>query len=50
MATRISVCSCKHKFQDKRHGKNKRVFNLTDKDKTWRCTVCENIKDNYKYK
>ena len=34
----IKKCKCKHEYQDKRYGKQKRIFNETDKG--WRCTVC----------
>lgn len=39
--TKIKTCYCKSDYQDKRYGKNKRVFNGSDKypDK-WVCTVC----------
>ena len=36
----IMKCSCKHKQQDKLHGKGNRVFNKTMKLNTYRCTVC----------
>ena len=39
----IKDCTCKHKYQDARYGKNKRVHNETEK-KTQRCTVCEKEK------
>lgn len=38
--TRISSCTCKNEFQDKRYGKNNRVFNETAKENLYRCTVC----------
>ena len=48
MTTRIIKCSkCKiHKFQDKRYGLKMRVHNWAVKAKKWRCTVCEDEKDN----
>ena len=38
----ILKCVCYHKAQDKLHGKQMRVFNLTKKggENTYRCTVC----------
>ena len=33
------LCTCKHPFQDKRHGKGKRIHNETAKS-GYRCTVC----------
>jgi hypothetical protein len=46
----IKRCTCKHEYQDKKHGKGKRVHNplrskspggkLTD----WRCTVCGTVR------
>lgn len=42
----IKSCTCKHKYQDKKHGKGKRVFNKTgDKNPdTYRCSVCGKVK------
>jgi hypothetical protein len=44
----IKQCRCKHKSQDKIHGKNKRVSNPTKKipgqPQKYRCTVCGEIK------
>ncbi len=41
MATIIKRCSCKSKFQDKRYGKGKRLFNETSNNAySCRCTVC----------
>lgn len=37
--TKIVTCSCVHEFQDKKHGKQRRVANAT-KGKKFRCTVC----------
>lgn len=38
------TCDCKHEWQEKRYGKNKRLHNPTSKKKgediVWRCTVC----------
>jgi len=40
----IMTCNCKHPFQDRRYGTNKRVFNHTTKgggnSNAYRCTVC----------
>ncbi len=38
---------CKHEFQDKRYGKNKRVFNKQRdaNPQTWKCTICGNVKN-----
>ena len=41
----IKKCTCKHKEQDKLHGRMRRVFNKIDEKKNrfghkWRCTVC----------
>ena len=33
-------CTCYSPFQDKRYGPHKRLHNLKNKDKGWRCTVC----------
>jgi hypothetical protein len=43
--TKIMQCTCTHDSQDKLHGANNRVFNMTEKGKVadmrvWRCTVC----------
>lgn len=41
--TIIQACVCKHEFQDKTYGPQKRVMNQlgkTKKDK-FRCTVCD---------
>jgi plasmid rolling circle replication initiator protein Rep len=35
----IAKCTCVHEYQDKLHGKNNRVCNVTFK-KNLRCTVC----------
>lgn len=50
---RVSIRWCPgckpHKFQDEKHGKNKRVHNATGRAggriEGWRCTVCENVKN-----
>jgi len=34
----INHCTCEHDYQDKKYGKNKRVWNPTMKGA--RCTVC----------
>jgi len=36
--TVILSCACQHEYQDKKYGKEKRVFNITLKGA--RCTVC----------
>jgi len=40
----IKRCTCEHEYQNKRHGKGKRVMNETRKSNTnniiYRCTVC----------
>jgi len=41
----IKKCTCKNEYQDKKHGKNNRVFNATGKKNkqaktAYRCTVC----------
>jgi len=39
----IKVCDCKSEYQDKKYGKNKRVFNKMNSTSTtvkYRCTVC----------
>ena len=36
--SKITTCTCKHEFQDKKYGENKRVMNKTGKG--YRCTVC----------
>lgn len=35
----IKKCLCKHEYQDKEHGKGKRVFNKMATG-NYRCTVC----------
>jgi len=42
---KILKCTCQHDYQDKIHGKNLRVMNMTTKNKsagmdTYRCTIC----------
>lgn len=38
----ILECTCKHEFQDKQYGKNKRVMNeMTKAESHYRCTVCK---------
>ena len=41
-ATKIKKCTCAHKYQDKKYGKNLRVHNEggTKDKKTFKCTVC----------
>lgn len=36
----IRLCTCKHKFQDERYGKFKRVHTISIMKKVCRCTVC----------
>lgn len=48
--TRIMTCTCQHRFQDTRYGKQQRVYNSCHAaGKTvllkWRCTVCGNEKE-----
>ncbi len=38
----IKHCNCEHEYQDKKYGKQMRVFNK-GRDK-WKCTVCGAIK------
>lgn len=39
--TIVKRCSCNNKFQDKRFGKGKRLFNTTTSNAhAYRCTVC----------
>jgi len=43
----IQACDCKHKYQDWKYGKNKRVHNWAPKQGLnggYRCTVCGKIK------
>jgi len=42
MTTAIMTCVCEHKYQDKRYGKNRRVFNAKAdrKSNMWNCTSC----------
>jgi len=43
--TKLKICTCKHEHQDKEHGKQVRVMNLTTKGvgdkRVYRCTVCK---------
>lgn len=39
----IKFCSCTHKYQDEKYGKQNRVHNQC-KDGSWNCTVCGNKK------
>jgi len=36
----ILPCTCQHAYQDRVHGRGKRVHNYRDKYETWVCTVC----------
>lgn len=41
--TKISKCTCKSEFQDNEYGKQMRVFNMKNSDKSKNegvCTVC----------
>ena len=40
--TKVTICSCKHDFQDKEYGKGKRLFNVKTKSSPTKgkCTVC----------
>jgi hypothetical protein len=44
----ISQCSCKHDYQDKKHGARNRVKNPCKKgnDNGYRCTVCGTVSSN----
>ncbi len=44
MANNIKKCDCKHEYQDKKYGKNRRVHNHCVKAAKWRCTVCGSVK------
>jgi len=48
MTAKILKCDCVHEYQDKIHGKGKRVHNFAknanNKSGGWRCTVCQKIK------
>lgn len=43
MKTKIMACTCKHKYQDEKYGKDKRVFNAgaqgTGTKINYTCTV-----------
>lgn len=43
--TTVSICNCKHEFQEKTYGKNRRLFNLTQSGDKGTCTVCGTIKN-----
>lgn len=38
--TKIVTCSCEHEYQDRIHGKNRRVANWAKKKVAHICTVC----------
>jgi hypothetical protein len=41
MSTKVMRCSCNHKFQDQKYGKDNRVFNRrAGEPPKYRCTVC----------
>lgn len=44
---KVMECTCAHEYQDKKYGKNKRVFNACGRDQKrpdWKCTVCAKVK------
>lgn len=42
--TKIILCKCENKYQDKLYGKGRRVHNSTKEENTYRCTVCLDVK------
>lgn len=38
--TSVKTCNCDHKYQDKKYGNKKRVFNLDESGKQGKCSVC----------
>jgi hypothetical protein len=38
MSTKVLSCNCRHEYQDKKYGENRRVMNKINKG--YRCTVC----------
>ncbi len=47
MPTKRKKCNCKSEYQDKKYGKGKRIFNLTQilpEGTHWRCTVCGEVR------
>ncbi len=45
--TKVIFCGCVSPYQDKKYGKQMRLFNQcagTATTKAWRCTVCDNKK------
>jgi hypothetical protein len=40
MTNKIMRCFCESEFQDGEYGHGNRLFSLTKKVNTWRCTVC----------
>jgi hypothetical protein len=40
MASKIMRCFCESEFQDGEYGHGNRLFSLTKKDNTWRCSIC----------
>lgn len=48
MKSKILICSCIHKAQDKIYGNQKRLHSFGLKayngNEGWRCTVCKNVK------
>jgi hypothetical protein len=40
MATKIMRCFCESEFQDNEYGHGNRLFSLTKKVNTWRCSIC----------
>lgn len=48
--TKIMLCKCESKFQDREYGPHKRVFNYApgngkDEKNRYRCTVCGDMRD-----
>lgn len=39
------MCSCKHKYQDEKHGKGMRIHNPTKDENVFRCTVCSKTRN-----
>lgn len=44
MQTKILVCKCEHEYQDKIYGKFHRIHIKSEKNKSYRCTVCNKEK------
>ena len=39
----VKRCTCRHQYQDERHGEGMRVHNPCAKG--YRCTVCESVRE-----